>query len=53
MSGARDERPPALRVATFNVRNGIAFDGLDSWPLRRHTTAQAVAGLDADLIALQ
>jgi endonuclease/exonuclease/phosphatase family metal-dependent hydrolase len=53
VSGARDERPPALRVATFNVRNGIAFDGLDSWPLRRHTTAQAVAGLDADLIALQ
>ena len=46
-------RPPALRVATFNIRNGIAFDGLDSWPLRRRTTAQAVADLDADLVGMQ
>lgn len=45
--------PPALRVATFNIRNGIAFDGLDSWPLRRRATAQAIADLDADLIGLQ
>jgi endonuclease/exonuclease/phosphatase family metal-dependent hydrolase len=46
-------RPAALRVATFNIRNGIAFDGLDSWPLRRRATAQAVADLNADLIGLQ
>ncbi len=44
---------PELRVATFNIRNGIACDGFDSWPFRRRATAQAVARLDADLIGLQ
>ena len=47
------DRSPPLRVATFNIRNGIAFDGLDSWPFRRRATAQAVARLDADLVGLQ
>lgn len=42
-----------LRVATFNVRNGRAFDGLRSWPFRRATTAAAIAGLDAEVVALQ
>lgn len=42
-----------LRVATFNVRNGRAFDGLRSWPFRRRVTAAAIAGLEADLVALQ
>ena len=42
-----------LRVATFNIRNGIAPDGLDSWPFRRRAAADAVAGLDADLAGLQ
>ena len=51
MTGA--DRSPALRVATFNIRNGIAFDGFDSWPFRRWATADAVARLDADLIGLQ
>ena len=40
-------------MATFNIRNGIAWDGLDSWPFRRPATAAAVAGLDADLLGLQ
>src|SRR5271157_3507361 len=44
---------PELRVATFNIRNGIAWDGCDSWPFRRRATAHAVARLDADLIGLQ
>ena len=44
---------PSLRVATFNVRNGIACDGLDSWPLRRRATAAVLAGLDADVACLQ
>jgi endonuclease/exonuclease/phosphatase family metal-dependent hydrolase len=42
-----------LRVATFNVRNGIAFDGLDSWPLRRRAAADVLARLDADVACLQ
>ncbi|HUK77703.1 MAG TPA: endonuclease/exonuclease/phosphatase family protein [Thermoleophilia bacterium] len=52
MTGPGGETP-ALRVASFNIRNGIAWDGLDSWPLRRGATAAAVAGLDADLLGLQ
>src|SRR3954471_23496664 len=42
-----------LRVASFNIRNGRAFDGLHSWPFRRHTTAAVIGGLDADIIGLQ
>ena len=45
--------PPPLRVATYNLRNGIAFDGLDSWPLRRRATVAALAGLDVDIACLQ
>lgn len=52
MTGSADEAP-ALRVASFNIRNGIAWDGLDSWPLRRQATAATVAGLEADLLGLQ
>lgn len=43
----------ALRVGSFNVRNGRAFDGRHSWPFRRRSTVAAIASLDADLVALQ
>lgn len=43
----------ALRVASFNIRNGRAFDGWSSWPFRRSSTAAAIAALDADLVGLQ
>ena len=42
-----------LRAATFNIRKGKAWDGLDSWPLRRAATAEAVARLHADVVGLQ
>jgi endonuclease/exonuclease/phosphatase family metal-dependent hydrolase len=42
-----------LVVATFNIRNGLAFDGWHSWPLRRRSTAAALRNLDADVIGLQ
>ncbi len=42
-----------LRVATYNVRNGRAPDGRNSWPFRRGATATAIAGLRADLVGLQ
>ena len=42
-----------LRVATFNVRNGRAFDGWNSWPFRRPATTAAIAGLEADVVGLQ
>jgi len=52
-AGGADGSSPPLRVATFNIRNGRAFDWFDSWPLRRRATAEAVARLDADVVALQ
>lgn len=42
-----------LRVATFNIRNGRAWDSVHSWPFRRAALASAVAALDADVIGLQ
>ncbi len=42
-----------LTVATFNIRNGLAWDGRNSWPLRRRATAKALATLDADIVGLQ
>jgi endonuclease/exonuclease/phosphatase family metal-dependent hydrolase len=42
-----------LVVATFNIRNGLAFDRLNSWPLRRRATAAMLRRLDADVFGLQ
>lgn len=42
-----------LTVASFNIRNGRAFDGWNSWPFRRRATAATIGALDADLIGLQ
>ena len=42
-----------LRVATWNVRNGWAFDGWDSWPFRRRAARTTLTALDADVIGLQ
>jgi len=42
-----------VRVASFNIRNGRAFDGWNSWPLRRRSTLAAIRSLDADVIGLQ
>ena len=42
-----------LVVASFNLRNGRAFDGWNSWPFRRAATAAVVHALDADVIGLQ
>jgi endonuclease/exonuclease/phosphatase family metal-dependent hydrolase len=45
--------PRALRVASFNIRNGRALDGRNSWWCRRRATAAAIAGLGADVVGLQ
>ena len=52
-SGRNGHQADEFVVATFNIRNGLAFDGLNSWPLRRRTTAKALAGLYADVLGLQ
>ncbi len=44
---------PALQVVSYNVRNGLAWDGLSSWPFRRRALAETIRGLDADLFGLQ
>ena len=31
---------PTVRVVSFNIRNGRAFDGWNSWPFRRRATAR-------------
>ncbi|HUR77778.1 MAG TPA: endonuclease/exonuclease/phosphatase family protein [Acidimicrobiales bacterium] len=42
-----------LTVASFNLRNGRAFDGCNSWPFRRRAAAALLRELDADVIGMQ
>jgi endonuclease/exonuclease/phosphatase family metal-dependent hydrolase len=42
-----------FRVVTFNLRNGRADDGPDSWSFRSAWVPAWVAGLGADIIGLQ
>lgn len=42
-----------MRVATFNIRTGIGWNGRDSWIFRRRRTAEAIARLDTDIVGLQ
>ena len=42
-----------LVVATFNIRNGRALDGRNSWPFRRAATVDTIRQLDADVLGLQ
>jgi endonuclease/exonuclease/phosphatase family metal-dependent hydrolase len=48
-AGADDE----LVVASFNVRNGRAWDRWNSWPLRARATATMARELGADILAVQ
>lgn len=45
--------PVRVRVVSFNVRNGLAFDGFHSWPCRRTAAHGAIADLDAEIVGLQ
>ncbi len=42
-----------IRVGTFNIRNGLAWDGWNSWLFRRGATAAVLRGLEADVVGLQ
>jgi endonuclease/exonuclease/phosphatase family metal-dependent hydrolase len=44
---------PTVRVATFNIRNGLGLDGRHLWWLRRGATLAMIEALDADVVALQ
>ena len=51
--GGSPAQAAVLRCATFNIRNGRAWDGRNSWPLRRRACAAAIAGSGAHLVGLQ
>lgn len=42
-----------LRVMTFNIRNGLAADGPNTWENRRQLTAQVIRNSQADIVGLQ
>jgi endonuclease/exonuclease/phosphatase family metal-dependent hydrolase len=42
-----------LRLATFNIRNGDAEDGPNSWPHRKDAVVQMLREIDADIFGLQ
>jgi endonuclease/exonuclease/phosphatase family metal-dependent hydrolase len=43
----------SLQFATFNIRNGDADDGSNSWLYRRETLLKMIQQLDADVLGLQ
>jgi endonuclease/exonuclease/phosphatase family metal-dependent hydrolase len=43
----------ALVAASFNLRHGLAWDGLHSWPLRRRAAARCIEALGAEVVGLQ
>lgn len=51
--GTADGTATTLRVASFNIRSGLALDGRHLWPFRRRAVAAALTELDADLIGVQ
>ena len=44
---------PTFEVASFNIRNGLAWDKSHSWPLRSRHTTRAARGLGADVLGVQ
>ncbi len=43
----------AFKVCSFNIRNGDAEDGQNSWPYRADTVVELLKQIDADLFGLQ
>ncbi len=44
---------PPFSVVTFNLRNGLSYDGCHSWPRRRAAAVATLRRLDADIVGLQ
>jgi endonuclease/exonuclease/phosphatase family metal-dependent hydrolase len=51
--GVRQARGAALVAASLNLRQGLAWDGRHSWPLRRRAAALCLEDLRADVVGLQ
>jgi endonuclease/exonuclease/phosphatase family metal-dependent hydrolase len=43
----------ALRAVSWNVRNGLAADGVNAWPLRRGRLTAELTELEGDVVGLQ
>jgi endonuclease/exonuclease/phosphatase family metal-dependent hydrolase len=50
---AEEPRAASLRVMTFNIRYGAAYDGDNSWPHRKALVAKTIRDFDPDVIGLQ
>lgn len=42
-----------LKVMSFNIRNGLAKDGDNAWPLRTEFVVETIRSFDPDLLGLQ
>jgi endonuclease/exonuclease/phosphatase family metal-dependent hydrolase len=51
--GAPRVRRAALAAVSFNLRQGRAWDGVHSWPLRRRAVARRLADIGAEVVGLQ
>lgn len=47
------ESRSSLKICSFNIRNGDADDGSNSWPHRADTVVQLLQKIDADIFGLQ
>jgi endonuclease/exonuclease/phosphatase family metal-dependent hydrolase len=50
---ARGDATGWFRLASFNIRSGLGWDGRRSWPWRRGALLRQILALDADVLALQ
>lgn len=51
--GTVNESRRTFKVCSFNIRNGDADDGPNSWPHRADTVVQFLRQIDADIFGLQ
>ena len=51
--GAPQERGAALAAVSLNLRHGLAWDGLHSWPLRRRGALRCIESVGAEIVGLQ
>jgi endonuclease/exonuclease/phosphatase family metal-dependent hydrolase len=51
--GGAPARGVAIVAASLNIRHGSAWDGLQSWPLRRRAASRCLADLGAEIAGLQ
>lgn len=53
ISAALQAAPPPIKVMSFNIRNGLAKDGDNAWPLRQDFVVETIRVFDPDLLGLQ